>query len=209
MAPIRSAQRSFPLALLMLAGLPLGWGGRAAEKLLHAASPKAEVVLAGGCYWGVESVFRHVKGISSATSGLATPAAAGADPAPFAEAVRLVYDPAKISYAKILDVFFSVAHDPTQRDRQGPDVGTRYRSIVFVQNDSQRAVVRAYIDSLTAAHAYRRPIVTEIAALHSFDVMPPDQQDYAEKHPDDPYIVTNDRPKIEALHQRFPQLYRP
>jgi len=208
MAPKRSARGRFPLALLMLAGLPLG-GGPAAARLLHAASHKAEVVLAGGCYWGVESVFRHVKGISSATSGLATPVAAGADSAPFAEAVRLVYDPSRISFARILDVFFSVAHDPTQLDRQGPDVGTRYRSIVFVQNDGQRAVVRAYIDSLTRVHAYRRPIVTEVAALHSFEVMPPDQQDYAEKHPTDPYIVTNDKPKIEALYQRFPQLYRP
>ncbi len=177
--------------------------------LAHAPSRDATAVLSGGCYWGVESVFRHVKGIKSATSGLATPVpASGADSAPFAESVRLVYDPAQISYAQILAVFFAVVHDPTELDRQGPDEGTRYRSIVFVDGETQRAVVRAYIDSLTTARAWPRPIVTEIDALRSFQPVGPDQQDYAERHPTDPYIVTNDAPKLVALQRRFPQLYR-
>lgn len=171
-----------------------------------APATRAVAVLAGGCYWGVESVFRHVRGVTSATSGYALPA--GGLLSRRAEAVRIVYDPSRLSYQQILDVFFSVVHDPTQLDRQGPDVGEEYRSVVFADGGGERRVVRAVVDSLTAAHAFPRPIVTEIDALRAFQVVGPDQQDYAARHPTDPYIVVNDVPKIEALRRRFPRLYR-
>ena len=171
-----------------------------------APATRAVAVLAGGCYWGVESVFRHVRGVTSATSGYALPA--GGLLSRRAEAVRIVYDPSRLSYQQILDVFFSVVHDPTQLDRQGPDVGEEYRSVVFADGGGERRVVRAVVDSLTAAHAFPRPIVTEIDALRAFQVVGPDQQDYTARHPTDPYIVVNDVPKIEALRRRFPRLYR-
>jgi peptide-methionine (S)-S-oxide reductase len=164
-------------------------------------------VLAGGCYWGVESVFRHVRGVRSATSGYALPAS-GRLLVQRVEAVRVVYDPSQISYQQILEVFFSVVHDPTELDRQGPDVGPEYRSMVFAEGDRDRQVVRAYIDSLSAAHVFPRPIVTEVAALRGFQVVEESQQDYAARHPTDPYIVANDAPKLDALRRRFPQLYR-
>ena len=172
-------------------------------------APQAEtVVLAGGCYWGVESVFRHVQGVKSVTSGFATPAAVGRDAsAAPAEAVRLEFDPRQISYHQILDVFFSVVHDPTQLNRQGPDVGAEYRSLVFVNAAAPLAMVRSYLDSLTAARVYPHPIVTQLVTLHSFEPVDASQQDYAAKHPTAPYIVINDAPKLRALAQRFPRLY--
>lgn len=168
----------------------------------------AVVVLAGGCYWGVEWVFRHVRGVASAVSGYATPQTATGAAAEPVEAVRLTYDSREISLRRLLDVFFAVAHDPTQLDRQGPDVGPEYRSVVFVSNERQRSVVRAYIDSLGAAHVFARPIATQIAALESFAPAEASQQDYAARHRTDPYVVVNDVPKIEALRARFPRLYR-
>lgn len=166
-------------------------------------------VLAGGCYWGVESVFDHVRGIKSVTSGYAIPVtAAGERFEGAAEAVRIEYDTSVVSYGQLLDIFFSVVHDPTQLNRQGPDVGPSYRSIVFADGDQQRGVVHAYIDSLSAAHVYKRPIVTRIAALQSFQAADPSQQHYAERHPYAPYIVINDVPKVRALKERFPTLYQ-
>jgi peptide-methionine (S)-S-oxide reductase len=194
-----------PLVLLALAGAP-------SARRPAAGAPRATqavTVLAGGCYWGVESVFRHVRGVESAVSGFAVPAgAAGSATGSPAEAVRITYDPTRLSYRQILQLFFSVAHDPTQLDRQGPDVGAEYRSIVFVANERERGVVRAYVDSLTAARVFPRPIVTEIAALHSFREVGASEQNYAARHPTDPYIVANDVPKLEALRQRFPGLFR-
>ena len=175
----------------------------------RAASPPAVAVLAGGCYWGVESVFRHVRGIRSATSGYAIPVPApGAGSAGRVEAVRIVYDSSQISFRQILDVFFSVVHDPTELDRQGPDVGPEYRSMVFVDSGRQRGMVQAYIDSLSAAHVFPRRIVTEVAALRAFQAVDDSQQNYAARHPTDPYIVANDVPKLGALQRRFPRLYR-
>lgn len=197
------------VALVLAAGALVPILGGPRFDGLAARSPRPTVVLAGGCYWGMESVFRHVRGVTTVTSGYALPVKdSGAGSAAPAEAVRIVYDPAKISYRQILELFFSVAHDPTEVDRQGPDVGAEYRSIVFVDGDSLRSVVRSFIDSLTAAHAYPRPIATQIASLQSFHVVDGSQQDYAARHPDDPYIVINDVPKIKALRQRFPQFYR-
>jgi peptide-methionine (S)-S-oxide reductase len=156
----------------------------------------------------VESVFRHVRGVETATSGYATPApgAVGSDTP--VEAVRITYDPSRVTYHQLLSVFFLVAHDPTQLNRQGPDVGAEYRSMVFVAGDRERHMVQGFIDSLQAARAFPRRIVTEIAALRSFQVVPDDQQDYAARHPTDPYIVANDAPKLAALRRRFPRLYR-
>jgi peptide-methionine (S)-S-oxide reductase len=196
---------ALPIALISASIAPVAGVTKDAAR---ATPPSAVVVLAGGCYWGVESVFRHVRGVVSATSGYALPARPGSVFVQRVEAVRLVYDPARLSYSQILDVFFTVAHDPTELDRQGPDVGPQYRSMVFVDNDRQRNAVRAYVDSLDAARLFPRPIVTEIAALRSFQVVEASQQDYAARHPTDPYIVANDAPKVEALRRRFPRLYR-
>jgi len=195
------------LPLAMLTAPPALWP--AAAPAQRAAPKLAEAVFSGGCYWGVESVFRHVRGVVTATSGYALPVPAqGSAYAPRAEAVRVAYDPRQVTYRQLLEVFFSVVHDPTQLNRQGPDIGSDYRSIVFVDGERRRAIVRAYIDSLTAARVFPRPIVTEIAALRGFQVVDDSQQDYAAKHPSDAYIVINDVPKVEALRDRFPQLYR-
>lgn len=174
-----------------------------------AAPPSAVAVLAGGCYWGVESVFRHVRGVRTATSGYATPRAAGDSIArPPVEAVRIVYDPSRISYRRLLEVFFTVAHNPTEVDRQGPDVGPEYRSVVFVAGAREQSIARGVMDSLGAARVFVQPVVTEIATLRSFQAVGPDQQNYAARHPTDPYIVANDAPKIRVLRFRFPTLYR-
>ncbi len=203
------SRRRWPLLLVVLTGAVIAGRRRAAAGVPGVAPSSAEAVLAGGCYWGVESVFQHVRGVKSAISGYALPAtAAGTAAEGPVEAVRISYNPSQISYRQILDVFFSVVHDPTELNRQGPDVGSEYRSVVFVDSDGQRRVVRAYIDSLSAARVFPRRIVTEIAALQSFRVVDDSQQDYAARHPTDPYIVINDVPKVEALHRRFPRLYR-
>jgi peptide-methionine (S)-S-oxide reductase len=200
---------SLTLALTLTAGGLAHFAPPAAAAQSKATPRSATVVLAGGCYWGVESVFRHVRGVQSVTSGFATPATEGrqGSAAP-AEAVRLEYDPSQISYHQILDVFFSVVHDPTQLNRQGPDVGAEYRSLVFVATDAQRSTVRSYLDSLTSAHVYPRPIVTQIVVLQSFGEVDASQQDYAAKNPIAPYIVINDAPKLKALERRCPRLYR-
>jgi peptide-methionine (S)-S-oxide reductase len=163
-----------------------------------AASPRTETaVLAGGCYWGMEAVFERVRGVTDVVSGFTNGA----------ESVRVSYDPARISYAQLLKVYFTVAHDPTEVNRQGPDVGKQYRSAIFPQNAAQWKAARFFIGRLQAAHAYPRPIATKIEEGR-FSPVPDDQQDFAAKHPDHPYIVVNDRPKIAALRQRFPDLWR-
>lgn len=202
---------------IVLAGIPLlvflGSGAYVARQRQLSGpmvAPRGSdvAVLAGGCYWGVESVFRHVRGVTSVTSGFAMPVRATTNdrPAP-AEAVRLEYNPSQISYHTILEIFFTVVHDPTQVNRQGPDVGPEYRSMIFAA-PPQQVAARAFIDSLTAAHVYARPIATRIAALESFEPADPSQQNYAETHPTSRYIVINDVPKLKALAQRFPSLYR-
>jgi peptide-methionine (S)-S-oxide reductase len=172
-------------------------------------------VFAGGCFWGVEAVFEHLKGVSSATSGYA----GGSAPSPsyeevssgttgHAEAVLVVYDPAQISYDQLLQIFFTVAHDPTQLNRQGPDVGTQYRSAVFYRNDAQRQATRRYITKVREAKLYRDPVVTEVARLEAFHPAEAYHQDYLVRHPNQPYIVINDMPKLEHLRRQFPALYR-
>jgi peptide-methionine (S)-S-oxide reductase len=174
---------------------------------------EATAVFAAGCYWGAESVFEHVRGVRDVVSGFAVPAALAGSAAQanghagYAEAVRVVYDPSRVSYAQLLDVFFLVAHDPTEVDRQGPDIGPQYRSVVFVDGEDQRRAARAYLDELTTRKVFPRPITTEIATARSF--RPAEDQDYVAHHPDSPYVVAYDRPKLTELRRRFPALYRP
>jgi peptide-methionine (S)-S-oxide reductase len=196
--------------------------GVAAVLALAAAGPAAgqsaradTAVFAGGCFWGVEAVFEHVNGVVSATSGYAGGTVASPDyeqvssgTTGHAESVRVVYDPARISYRQLLEVFFSVAHDPTQLNRQGPDFGTQYRSAIFYRDAAQRTAAAAFVRELTARHAYPRPIVTQIAPLRGFHEAEGYHQDYLQRHPDQPYIVYNDLPKLRALRSRFPALYR-
>jgi peptide-methionine (S)-S-oxide reductase len=171
-------------------------------------------VFAGGCFWGVEAVFRHMKGVSSAVSGYAGGGAKTADyemvstgTTGHAESVKVTYDPAQVSYGQLLTVFFSVAHDPTQLNRQGPDTGTQYRSAIFTTNDEQKRVAQAYVAQLDQAKVYGRPIVTEIVPLPAFYAAEAYHQNYLALHPTQPYIVFNDLPKVENLRTQFPALY--
>jgi peptide-methionine (S)-S-oxide reductase len=175
----------------------------------------ATAVVAGGCFWGVQAVFQHVDGVESAVSGYAGGTVANPDyhsvsagTTGHAEAVEIKYDPAKVSYGKLLQIFFSVAHDPTQLNRQGPDVGTQYRSAIYVTDPEQEQVAKAYIDQLDAAGTYPAPIVTEVKPLDVFYAAEDYHQDYATLHPDQPYIFYNDLPKIANLHDMFPDVWR-
>jgi peptide-methionine (S)-S-oxide reductase len=181
--------------------------------LAHAAGT-ATAVFAGGCFWGTQTVFERVKGVLSTTVGYAGGLAATASYAQVttettghAESVRVVYDPSKITYGTLLRIFFSVAHDPTQLNRQGPDVGTSYRSAIFYLNDDQGRIAAAYIAQLDAARVFPRRIVTEVTPLKGFYRAEEYHQDYALHHPDNPYILVCDRPKIAELRQQFPDLF--
>jgi peptide-methionine (S)-S-oxide reductase len=176
-----------------------------------ASAPLDTVVFAGGCFWGVQAVYQHVNGVVSATSGYAGGKVArpsyenvSTGSTGHAEAVRVVYDPAKVSYAKLLDVFYTVAHDGTQLNRQGPDHGTQYRSAVFYTSEAQRAATLAYVAQLTKTG---EKIVTQIAPVSSFYVAESYHQDYATLHPNEPYIYYNDAPKIAALKKQYASLW--
>lgn len=180
-----------------------------------AAAGTQVAVFAGGCFWGVEAVFEHVRGVRDVVSGYAGGDASSAHyrtvatgRTGHAEAVRLLYDPAQVSYGQLLQVYFSVAHDPTQRDRQGPDIGPQYRSQIFTTSAEQRRVAAAYIAQLTAARAFAQPIVTRIEPLTRFYPAEARHQDYLRRHPDAPYIVRYDAPKLVHLQQLLPALYR-
>ena len=171
-------------------------------------------VLAGGCFWGVQAVFEHVKGVSRVTSGYSGGSAATAQyetvssgRTGHAESVRIVYDPSQVSYGQLLKVYFSVAHDPTELNRQGPDEGTQYRSAIFYSNDEQKHIAEAYIDQLNKAKIYPRPIVTQVVAFKGFYPAEDYHQDYAIHHPDQPYIRINDLPKVEHLREMLPELW--
>ena len=173
------------------------------------------VVLAGGCFWGIEAVFEHIKGVTDAVSGYAGGTKEQADyetvstgTTGHAESVKVTFDPTKVSLEKLLQVFFSVATDPTQLNRQGPDVGPQYRSVVFFADDEQARVARAYIDQLTKAKVYSRPIVTQVVKLQGFYPAEEYHQNFAERNPTYPYIVYNDAPKVANLKKQFPELYR-
>jgi len=184
---------------VLLAGVLAITGTRSAPPNHPSNRVEATAVFAGGCFWGVEAVFEHLRGVRTVTSGYA---GAGS-----VEAVRVVYDPSVISYRQLLEVFFRVAHDPTLRDRQGPDVGPEYRSIVFYANPAERAASEDYLELLGRERVFSKPIVTEVQPLGSFEIAEAYHQDYAERHPTDPYIVLNDHPKLERLRRAFPALY--
>ena len=175
---------------------------------------KQTAIFAGGCFWGTQSVFERVRGVVATTAGYAGGAASTAtydqvttETTGHAESVKVVYDPAKITYGTLLRIFFSVVHDPTQLNRQGPDVGTSYRSAIFYVNDEQRRISAAYIAQLNAAHVFAKPIVTEVTPLKGFYDAESYHQDYALNNPNNPYIMVCDRPKTEALKKEFPDLF--
>lgn len=181
---------------------------------VQAASGIQTAVLAGGCFWGVQGVFQHTAGVVNAVSGYAGGSKTTADynmvstgTTGHAESVEIKYDPNRISYGKILQIFFSVVHDPTQLNRQGPDSGTQYRSAIFTINDEQKKVADAYIAQLTAAKVYRKPIVTKVGPLEGFYPAEPYHQDYLTLHPNQPYIAYNDIPKVENLKKIFAENY--
>jgi peptide-methionine (S)-S-oxide reductase len=182
----------------------------------RSAKPAEQVaVFAGGCFWGVEAVFEHVKGVKDAVSGYAGGSALTArypivssGRTGHAESVRVVYDPAQVSYGQLLKVYFSVAHDPTQLNRQSPDVGPQYRSEIFTTSAGQQKIANAYIAQLTAAKAFAKPIVTRVEPLVKFYPAEAYHQDYLRLHPDEPYVVYNDAPKLVHLKRLFPTLYR-
>jgi peptide-methionine (S)-S-oxide reductase len=176
---------------------------------------KQTAVLAGGCFWGIQDVFQHVKGVKEATSGYSGGSVASPDyeevssgNTGHAESVKITFDPSQVSYGQLLQVFFSVAHDPTELDRQGPDTGTQYRSVIFYSSQEQQHIAQAYISQLQQAKLFSAPIVTEVVPLKAFYTAEDYHQNFATLHPDNPYIAINDAPKVEHLRLQFPALYK-
>ena len=186
----------------------------AVDAAIATSKTEQTAVVAGGCFWGIQAVFQHVKGVTNATSGYSGGAANTADyelvstgDTGHAESVKITYDPSQITYGQLLRVFFSVATDPTQLNRQGPDSGTQYRSVIFYSSDEQKRIAQAYIAQLEKARVFAHPIVTQVVPLKAFYPAEAYHQDYAANHPNNPYIVYNDAPKVAHLHQQFPELY--
>ena len=217
--PLRSAFLSLLVASTLCAGCRAATKtpipAPAADAQLTQSPGKQTAVFAGGCFWGTQSVFERVKGVVATTAGYA---GGSADTATYpqvttettghAESVMIVYDPSKITYGQLLRIFFSVAHDPTQLNRQGPDVGTSYRSAIFYTDEEQRRISQAYIAQLDAAHVFHAPIVTQVAPLKGFYDAEAYHQHYADLNPNNPYILVCDRPKVEALKHQFPELFQ-
>ncbi|HUJ94177.1 MAG TPA: peptide-methionine (S)-S-oxide reductase MsrA [Terriglobales bacterium] len=218
----------FPLAVIALIGVLISQSARvvrAAEPPVALPDPATDTplaktpgqqtaVIAGGCFWGIQAVFQHVKGVQDATSGYSGGSAATAEyevvstgETGHAESVKITYDPSKVTYGQLLKVFFSVAHDPTELNRQGPDYGTQYRSVIFYANDEQKRVAEAYIGQLDKAHVFARPIVTQVVPLKAFYPAEAYHQNYAALHPNQPYIAINDLPKVANLQKQLPDLY--
>ena len=181
----------------------------------HTGATHETAVFAGGCFWGVQTVFQRVKGVTDTTAGYSGGSASTAtydqvssEGTGHAESVKVVFDPAKVSYGTLLRIFFSVVHDPTQLNRQGPDVGTSYRSVIFYTTPEQEKIANAYIAQLDAAKAFPRKIVTQVVPLAAFYDAEEYHQDYAEKNPDNPYIQVCDIPKVKALQAQFPELFQ-
>lgn len=223
----QSTRRRSPLARVLSLALPLALFAvpAAAEDAVTLPPPAKDVplqgdglqtaVLAGGCFWGVQVVFQHVEGVKQAVSGYAggdvtnpTYEAVSSGTTGHAEAVQITYDPKQISYGKLLQIFFSVAHDPTQLNRQGPDVGTQYRSHIFTLDETQQEVAQAYIAQLDSAAVFDDPIVTRVDPLQAFYPAEGYHQDFATLYPNHPYIAWHDRPKVEKLKATFPELFR-
>lgn len=186
----------------------------AVDDSLSAAKGQQIAVVSGGCFWGIQLVFEHVKGVERATAGYSGGSAKTAEyeivstgTTGHAESVEIVYDPSVITYGQLLKVFFSVAHDPTELNRQGPDTGTQYRSVIFYSGDDQKRIAQAYISQLDAAKSFRRAIVTEVTPFEAFYPAEAYHQDYAVHNPDNPYIAFNDLPKLAHLREQLPGLY--
>jgi peptide-methionine (S)-S-oxide reductase len=205
---------SYVLAMSSLC-LAICWFVASPARAQSAEGRNEKAVFAGGCFWGVQAVFQHTKGVTQAVSGYA----GGSVPNPsyrqvssgrtgHAESVEVTFDPSQIPYSRLLEVFFSVAHDPTQLNRQGPDEGSQYRSAIFATTEAQRNAAEAYIAELGKAQAFARPIVTKVEPLEAFYPAEYYHQDYATFHPDSGYIIVNDLPKIENLQKLYPELYR-
>jgi peptide-methionine (S)-S-oxide reductase len=226
--PLAPAALLTPAALLVAMVLAAGWSlpAQTAETATVVPPPAADMpaatsgeaqtaVLAGGCFWGVQAVFQHVKGVTQVLSGYS---GGSKDTAEYevvssgttghAESVQIKFDPKQISYGRILQIYFSVAHDPTQLNRQGPDTGTQYRSAIFFANPTQQRVAQDYIAQLDKAHIFRRPIATQLTQFAAFYPAEGYHQDYATLHPNNPYIYYNDLPKVENLKHLFPEVYR-
>ncbi len=181
----------------------------------HSAGKSETAVLAGGCFWGVEGVFESLKGVSNVVSGYSGGKAKTAHyemvstgTTGHAESVQITYDPSQISYGQLLKIFFSVAHDPTEKNRQGPDWGTQYRSEIFYANDDQKRVAEAYVQQLNDAKIYKKPIVTLIEPLQAFYPAEEHHQHFMARNPNYPYIVYNDAPKVRHLHKEYPELVK-
>jgi len=186
----------------------------AVDETLAPQKGQETVVVAGGCFWGIQAVFQHVKGVNSATSGYAGGSVKNPDyeqvstgETGHAESVEIVYDPSKITLGQLLKVFFSVAHDPTELNRQGPDTGTQYRSIIFFTSQDQQRIAQAYVQQLDQAKVFSQPIVTQIVPFKAFYRAEDYHQNYAAEHPTNPYIAMFDLPKVKNLQQQFPSLY--
>lgn len=212
---MRTAVLAFAALLAALPAIPGEGIAIPAPPTTPPAADTGVAVLAGGCFWGVQGVFQHVEGVSNATSGYAGGErgtaryrTVGTGRTGHAEAVEVRYDPRRISYGEILQVFFSVAHDPTERDRQGPDVGTQYRSAVFPQNAVQAEVARSYIARLDAARVFDGPVATTVEPGRPFYPAEAYHQDYLTLNPTEPYIVRNDLPKLVHLERLFPGIWR-
>jgi len=203
------------LALLWMASAGFAADFPAPATDIGGTAHHAVAVFAGGCFWGVEAVFDHLKGVTDAVSGYAGGNESTAHyeivssgRTGHAESVQVTYDPSQITYGKLLQVFFSVAHDPTQLNRQGPDEGTQYRSVVFYNSPEQKRVAEAYIAQLNAAKVFRHPIVTQVVPLKAFYPAEQYHQNYLENNPDQPYIVYNDLPKLAHLKKQYPDLVK-
>jgi peptide-methionine (S)-S-oxide reductase len=214
------------IAVLILAAAVIGHRANAAEGSVALPDPAVNAplasksgqqtaVVAGGCFWGVQAVFQHVRGVKDATSGYSGGSAASpgyeevsTGNTGHAESVKITFDPSQISYGQLLKVFFSVAHDPTQLNRQGPDTGSQYRSVIFYADEEQQHIAQAYISQLEQAKSFPARIVTQVVPLKAFYAAEGYHQNYATLHPDNPYIAINDAPKVEHLRQQLPDLYK-
>jgi peptide-methionine (S)-S-oxide reductase len=215
-APNRWLVAALGLAVLASAKAGAQVPAFAGQVSLTPAKGQEVAVLAGGCFWGVDAVFKHVKGVKSVVSGYAGGSAKTAHyeevstgRTGHAESVKITYDPSQISYSELLRIFFSVATDPTQLNRQGPDVGTQYRSVIFYVDDEQKRIAEAYIAQLNRAKVFPRPIVTQVAPLQGFYAAEEYHQDFLAQHPGNPYVIVNDLPKLRKLKEEFPALYQP
>jgi peptide-methionine (S)-S-oxide reductase len=221
--PPSLAMRNTILALLMAFAACTGCSAAAKTPIpapaddtaLAQTSAKQTAIFAGGCFWGTQSVFERVKGVLATTAGYAGGSAATAtydqvtqENTGHAESVKVVFDPSQITYGRLLQIFFSVVHDPTQLNRQGPDVGSSYRSVIFYTSEEQQKISKEYIAQLDAAKVFRKPIVTQVVPLKGFYDAEAYHQDYALHNPNNPYIMVCDRPKVDALKQEFPELFK-